>query len=55
MRHCLCLFFCTVWREKERSRIRVVQIDNLTGFLAFGDEESGRVPNSLIREMCGAR
>ena len=32
-----------IWREKERSRIRAVQIDNLRGLL--GVRRMDRVPN----------
>ena len=41
----------TLWKEKERSRNRVVQIDNLKGFL--GIRRMARVPNARIREVCG--
>ena len=38
-------------KEKERSRTRAVQIDNLRGLL--GIRMMGRVPNARIRELCG--
>ena len=39
------------WKEKERSRIRGVQINNLRGLL--GIRRMNRVPNALIRGFCG--
>ena len=39
-----------IWKEKERSRIRAVQIDNLRGLL--GIRRLGKVPNTQIRELC---
>ena len=39
--------------EKERSRIRTVQMDNHRGLL--GIKRMDRVPNSRIRELCGAK
>ena len=41
-----------LWKE-ERSRIRVVPIDNLKGFL--GIRRIDRVPNAQIRELCGVK
>ena len=38
--------------EKERSRIRVVQMDNLRGLLCI--RSMNRVPNELIRKLWGA-
>ena len=40
-------------KEKERSRIRAVQMDNLRGLL--GIRKMDRVPNSRIREFCGVK
>ena len=40
-----------VWREKERSRIRAVQMDNLRGLLGIRRIE--RVSNTWIRDLCG--
>ena len=40
-----------IWREKEMSRIRAVQMDNLRGLLGIG--RTDRVPNAQIRELCG--
>ena len=37
--------------EKERSRVRAVQIDNLGGLL--GIRRTDRVSNALIRGLCG--
>ena len=39
-----------LWKEKERSRIRAVQMDNLRGLL--GIRRIYRVPNAWIRELC---
>ena len=39
-----------IWREKERSRIRVVEIDNLTALL--GIWRMDKVPNARIRQLC---
>ena len=58
MSHCLCLFLRMVvsseaitWREKERSRIWAVQMDNLRGLL--GIRRMDKVPNARIRHLCG--
>ena len=40
-----------IWREKERSRIRVVQMDNLRGLLVI--RRMDRVPIVRIGELCG--
>ena len=40
-----------IWREKERSRIRAVQMDNLRGLL--GIRRVDKVPNARIRQLCG--
>ena len=42
-----------VWREKERSRVRAVQVNNLRGLLEI--RRMGRVTNTHIRELCGVR
>ena len=39
-----------LWKEKERSWIRAVQMDNLRGLL--GIRRMNRVPNTRIRELC---
>ena len=39
-----------LWKEKERSRIRVVQLDNLRSLL--GISWKGRVLSARIRELC---
>ena len=39
--------------EKERSRVRVVQVDYLRGLL--GIRRMDRVPNAEIRELCGVK
>ena len=39
-----------IWREKERSRIRAVQMENLRGLL--GIRRMDKVPNALIRQLC---
>ena len=40
-----------IWKEKERCRIRAVQMDNFRGLL--GIRRMDKVPNSRIRELCG--
>ena len=40
-----------LWREKERSRVRAVQMDNLRGLL--GIRRMDKVPNARIRQLCG--
>ena len=40
-----------LWKEKERSKIRAVQIDNLRGLL--GIRKMDRVPTARIRELYG--
>ena len=40
-----------VWKERERSRIRAVQMNNLRDLL--GIRRMDRVPNAQIRELCG--
>ena len=42
-----------LWKEKKRSRIRAVQMDNLRGLL--GIRRIDRVPNAQIRELCGVK
>ena len=39
-----------LWKEKERPRIRAVQMDNLRGL--FGIRRIDRVPNARIRKLC---
>ena len=41
-----------LWKEKKRSKIRYVQMDNLR--VLVGIRRMGRVPNALIRELRGA-
>ena len=57
MKHCLYLFpFLmygserVLWKEKERSKIMAVQMDNLRGLL--GTRRMDRVLNEWIRELC---
>ena len=40
-----------IWREKERSRIRAVRMNNLKSLL--GVKRMDRVLNTQIREFCG--
>ena len=40
-----------IWKEKESSRIRVVQMDNLKSLL--GIKRMDKVTNTRIRELCG--
>ena len=42
-----------LWREKARSRVKAVQMDNLRRLL--GIRRMDRVPNVRIREFCGVR
>ena len=42
-----------LWKEKERFRIRAVQMDNLRGLL--GIRRMDRVSNARIRELCGVK
>ena len=42
-----------IWREKERSRIRTGQMDNLRSFLSI--TRMGRVPKAQTRESCGVK
>ena len=39
-----------LWREKERSRIRTVHMNNLRGLV--GIRRMDRIPNARIRELC---
>ena len=39
-----------IWRDKERSRIRAVQMDNLRGLLDI--RRMDKVTNVRIRELC---
>ena len=41
----------TVMKEKERSKVRTIQMDNLRGLLGIGRVD--RVPNARIKEFCG--
>ena len=40
-----------IWREKERSRIWALQMENLRGLL--GIRRMNKVPNARIRQLCG--
>ena len=42
-----------LWKEKERSRIRAVQMDNFRGLL--GIRRMDEVPNARIRQLCRVR
>ena len=42
-----------LWKENERSRIRVVQMDNLRGLV--GIRRMDRVPNAGIMKLCGMK
>ena len=54
MKHCLYLFLCMamLWKEKEKSRIRAVQMENLRGVLSI--KRMDRAPNLQICELYGA-
>ena len=50
------LMYCSetiLWKQKERSRIRAVQVDNIRGLL--GIRRMDRVPKARIRELCGVK
>ena len=50
------LMYCSeamLWKEKERSRIRTVQMDNLSGLV--GIRRMDRVPNAGLRELWRVR
>ena len=40
-----------LWKEKKRSIVRAVEMDNPRGLL--GIRRMDRVPNARIRELCG--
>ena len=40
-----------IWREKERTWIRAVQMDNLRGLLSIRIMD--KVPNGRVRQLCG--
>ena len=40
-----------IWKEKERSRIRAVQMGNLRGLLGIRKMDTD--PNAQIRQLCG--
>ena len=40
-----------IWKEKERSRIRAVQMDYLRGLM--GMKRMDKIPNTRIRKLCG--
>ena len=40
-----------IWREKKRSRIRAVKMNNVRGQL--GIRRMDKVPNARIRQFCG--
>ena len=42
-----------LWKEEERSRVRVIQMDSLRGLL--GIRRTDKVPNAWIRELCRVR
>ena len=39
-----------LWKEKDRSRVRAMQVNNLRGLLDI--RRKYRVPNARIRELC---
>ena len=41
-----------LWREKERSRVRAVQMEILRGLLGIREVDR---PNARIRELCGVK
>ena len=40
-----------IWKEKEKSRVRAVQMNDLRGLLGIGKMD--KVSNARIRELCG--
>ena len=48
--HILHMVVKLIWREKERYRIRAVQIDNFRGLL--GIRRMDKVSNAQIRQLC---
>ena len=42
-----------LWKEKERSRVRTVQMENLRVLLDIRRKD--RVPKAQIRELCGVK
>ena len=42
-----------LWKEKEISRIRAIQIDNFRRLI--GISRMDRVPKARIRELCGVK
>ena len=40
-----------IWKEEERSRIRAIHMDNLTGLL--GIRRMNKIPNAQIRDLSG--
>ena len=40
-----------IWKDKERSSIRAVQMNNLRGLL--GIKRMDKIPNVRVRELCG--
>ena len=42
-----------LWQEKERSRVRAVQMDSLRRLL--GIRRMDRISNARIRELCGVK
>ena len=40
-----------LWKEKEKARIRGVQIDKLRGLI--GIRGMDKVPNARVKELCG--
>ena len=42
-----------LWNEKERSRVRAVQMNNLRGLLSI--RRMDRITNARIRESCGVK
>ena len=42
-----------LWKEKERSRVRAVQMDNLRELLSI--RRMDRIPNAQRRELCDVK
>ena len=50
MKHCLYGSETMLWKVKERSRVRGLQVDNLRGLVDI--RRMDRVPNVGISELC---
>ena len=49
----ICGSETVIWKEKERSKIRALPMDNLRGLLSI--RRMDKIQNKWIRELCGVR